>query len=735
MHPGEVLDAPHRNHGVTAAIDEQQPPVRRVERSFCRICPGFCGVLVHVESDRIVAVQGDKRHAMTGGYICSKGVHAARLHHGAPRLLSPLRRTASGGFEPIGIEQVLDEIAERLRAIRDRDGADAIAMYRGTANGLNGTATPASLAFLQAIGSASNYSSMTVDQSAKWVAAGRLGAWEAGRQHMDHSDVMLLFGTNPLVSLLGGLNNVAPMNPLKRFKDAKARGMKLIVVDPRRTETARDADVFLQPLPGEDPTLAAGMLRMVLAEGWQDQAFCDRHATGVEALRAAVEPFTVEYVAQRARVPAATLREATALFARDSRRGAAASGTGPNMAPRSNLAEHLIECLNVICGRYARAGDPIANPGAMSPPMPVRAQVIAPSRSWEHGPRSRIRDTGTLYGERMSGLLADEILMPGPGQVRALLSAGGNPASALPDQDKVVRALASLELLVAVEPFMSTTARLAHYILPTKLLYERADIPPTGFYERSLYDRPFAQYSAELLRVPAGSEVVDDWYVYWSLARRLGVGLTINQEPLDMTAVPRTDDLIAIILRGARVTLDEMRASPGGILRSDIVEQVQAAAPEATARFDVMPDDVADEMAEIAAQPPMWAGEYTHRLTVRRVREVINTTGHALVADRHPYNAAYLNPEDMRRWGLCDGDEVEISAAHATIRAIVTADPSVRDGVISMSHGWGGLPQDSCDPRKGVCTNRLVSTEHMVEAINAMPALSAIPVMLRPFRP
>src|SRR5262249_23287475 len=149
----------------------------------------------------------------------------------------------------------------------ERDGADAIALFRGTANGLNSTASLISLALLSAIGSTQNYSSMTIDQSAKWVTQGRLGAWSAGRQPMDQSDVLMIFGTNPLVSLLGGLNNFVPLNPVRRIKDAKARGMKLIVIDPRRTETARYADVSLQPYPGEDPALAAGMLRMVLSEG------------------------------------------------------------------------------------------------------------------------------------------------------------------------------------------------------------------------------------------------------------------------------------------------------------------------------------------------------------------------------------------------------------------------------------------------------------------------------------
>src|SRR5690606_24197652 len=190
-------------------------------------------------------------------------------------------------------------------------------------------------------------------------------------------------GTKAMVAMLGGLNSFVPINPAKRIKEAKAHGLRLVVIDPRYTETARHADIFLQPYPGEDPTIAAGMLRLVLANGWFDAEFCDQYVHGLDALRNAVEPFTPEYVSRRAGVPEDLFISATELFARQSRSGAAASGTGPNMAPRSNLADHLIECLNVVCGRYPRAGDPIANPGVMSPPAPFRAEVIAPTRPWE----------------------------------------------------------------------------------------------------------------------------------------------------------------------------------------------------------------------------------------------------------------------------------------------------------------------------------------------------------------
>ena len=343
---------------------------------------------------------------------------------------------------------------------------------------------------------------MTIDQSAKWVTDGRLGRWAAGRPVFEEADVWLLCGTNPLVSLQGAMLGMPCHDPVKRLKAARERGMKLIVIDPVETQTAKLADLFLQPIPGEDPALFAAIIRHVLEQGWQDHAFCARYVNGVDALRAAVAPFTLDYAAERCGVPAEKIRRAAELFANQSRTGMASGGTGPDMAPDSNLAEHLIEVLNVICGRFPKAGERVGNPGVLHAARERRAEVIPPRRSWRHGARSRIGEYGTLYGQMMSATLADEILLEGEGQIRALICAGANPAGALPDQKKAVRALRSLELLVTAEPQMNHTARLAHYVFAPKLALERPD--HTYFLESiALNSESFAQYTPAVLQPPA----------------------------------------------------------------------------------------------------------------------------------------------------------------------------------------------------------------------------------------
>src|SRR5262249_40509268 len=427
----------------------------------------------------------------------------------------------------------------------ERDGPDSIGLYVGNGGIYNAAAYAMHYSFMAALGSPQHYTTVTIDQSAKLVSFERMGGWAAGVQGIEAADVFMVFGCNPLVSH-NGLNFLVA-DPTKRLKEAKARGLKLIVIDPRNTETARHADRFLQPIPGQDAAIAAGVIRLILEEGWEDRDFCERHvgAHALAVLRRSVDPFTPELVTRRAGLKTGQLRAAADMFARDGRRGSVIASTGLDMAPSSNVAQHLVDCINVICGRFRRAGDP-SLVDMLSPDLPVYAEVIPAQRSWLHLPPSRIRGVGGFFRERMTGTLPEEILTPGKGQIRCLLIDGGNPAITVPDQRRMVEAMRSLELAVAIEPYMTVTARLSDYILPPKMQYERPDLPLSiaGF---ALVTENWLQYTDALIRVPPGSELVDDWYGFWSLAKRLGFPIIYNEKvELNMETPPSTEELLAI---------------------------------------------------------------------------------------------------------------------------------------------------------------------------------------------
>jgi len=699
--------------------------VMRTARSFCRICNAHCGMVLTIDEDEsIVSIRGDKDQPLGHGYACFKGLQAEEAHHGPARLLRPLKRQADGGFAEISLERALDEIAAKVAELIGEGGADSIALFNGNGGTPNSTGYPMTHAFLQAIGSASLYSTLSIDQSAKVVAAERMGVWAAGLQDMSQSDVLLLLGTNPLVS-----HSTVPVmgpDPVRRLKAAKADGLKLIVIDPRRTETAYFADLFAQPLPGEDPAILSGLIRIILDEGWHDAPFCARYVGAAEmaALRRAVEPFEPDTVEARAGLAAGQLREIAEMFARDNRRGAAYAATGPCMAPFSNLTQHLVETINVICGRLRRPGDR-AIVDLTAPEGPVTAEVVPAFRSWQAVPASRIRGVGRLGGERLTGTLAEEIMTPGPGQVRALFVNGANPAATIPDRKRIDEALDALDLLVAVEPYMTATARKAHYILPPRMQYERADLPLL-IPNYPLQPDNWLQFTPPVLAPSAGSELTEDWYVYWSIARRLGRQIVFAGEALDMTRTPSAEQLCALRMKGARVDFAEVRDSPSG--RIFVNEAWRVREPEAPggATFSLMPEDVAEELAAYGATTPR-SDDFPFLLTSRRVRDIFNTNGRQLdaVRRRNPVNPVFVNSADLARLGLAAGDGVTIRSEYGAIQAVAQADDTMRPGVAAMSHSWGGLPGPGEQS-----VNMLVDSRRHVEAVNAMPRMSAIPVRL-----
>jgi anaerobic selenocysteine-containing dehydrogenase len=706
--------------------------------SFCRICSGGCGTRLAIgPDDRIASIRGDRDNPLTRGYACFKGLQAHEAHNHPDRSLHAMKRCPDGTLARIAAEDALDEVGEKLARIIDAHGPDAVGAFCGNGSMPNATAYPMVRSFVSSIGSSQYYSTLTIDQSAKMVSFGRLGGWAGGQWEIDEMDVLLMFGANPLVSHAAA--GLLAYDPVRELKRAKERGLTLITVDPRLTETGHFADLAVQPLPGQDAAICAGMIRMILAEGWEDAPFCRKHvgAERMSALHAAVAPFTPDVVEQSAGLERGQLRKLTGLFARDRRKGIAYASTGPNMSAFSNLAQHMIELLNVVCGRFPRAGEKVRRSSVQVPAQPSVEQVIPASRPWDAKGPGRIRGVKDLFGEKLSATLADEILTPGEVQLKALIVAGGNPATSLPDQRKAARALGALDLLVTIDPWMSATAQLADYIFAPTMQYEQIglslDIPGMNFWPGS-----WAQYTPRMVPAPAGSDLVDDWYVFWALARRLGKPVEYaGQGPLPMDRVPSAEEVLAHRMQAAQVPLSEIQAYPHGRDFAGDLGTIQPAADGSTPQFDVMPDDLAAELAQFwatmeapVAAPDDGAG---HRflMVTRRLRDVFNSTGITLpvVRKRTPYNPAWFNGADMAMLGIAEGDPVRLRTSFAELTFLAARDDNLRRGCVQTSHGWGDAPDNgSPDPRNGVCVNLLIDDDRHFEAINAMPHFTGVPV-------
>ncbi len=703
-----------------------------VAKSFCRLCHAFCGIQVELREGRVVSVRGDRSNPMSEGFTCLKGRCLPEQHEHAERLRESQKRNEAGELAPIAFDQAADEVASALGEIMRRHGPRSVALYGGSAAYQNAAGLPVARAFMAGLGSPSFYSSLTIDQPSKLVAPQHHGSFMSGTHSFESSDVWMAVGSNSLVSMYGGVSRFPSFNPTKRVREARARGLDLIVVDPRKSELARMADLHLQPRPGEDPTLLAGMLHVLLSEELHDVDFCARYVNGLEALRTSVADFDPDYVATRTGVAADQVVEAARRFARGPR-GCVSSGTGPSMAPRPNTSEHLVMDLNTVCGRYNREGDEILNPGTLMPAQQPVMKALPPFAGYHMGERPRIRGLGTIAGEMPTAALADEILTPGEGQVKALIVFGGNPLVAFPDQRKTLRALRELELLVVVDPSPRSTARLAHYVIAPTLCLERADL--TTLMD-SWYPQAYAMYTPAVSDPPPG--VVEDWVLLFELARRLGTKIQLPGGPLDMSRRPTTEEILENLTHYARVPLDEIRKHESGALfASESPVRVEAGDCEAGARLEVAPESLVAELRQVRAEPVVEGAGYrpgerfSHRLISRRLREVCNSTGQDFptLRARRPFNPAFMNPEDLAELGVTSGELVEIESSHGRIVAVAEAADDVLSGTISIAHSWGDLPELDVSPReRGSCTSLLIDNASEYDPISGIPRMSAIPV-------
>lgn len=727
-----------------------------VHPTICRVCAAHCGILVEVEGGRVVDVSGDRDNPLYRGYICPKGRALPEMHNHAGRLLHSMKRADGGSHAPVPHEQALDEIAERLRVLLDRYGPRSIALYAGTYAFMYPIATPMAMSWMNAIGSPMRFAPATIDKPGKGIAMALHGRWAAGPQTFADADTWMIVGANPPVSRSIG---APPNNGSGQLHHAVRRGMKLIVIDPRRTEAARLAAVHLQGRPGQDPVIIAGMLRVILHEDLADRQFIEHNTRGLAQLARSVEPFTPEIVQQQADVPAGLLIQAARIFAAGPR-GFAVAGTGPNMAPRGTLSEYLLLCLNTVCGRWLRAGERVPNPGVLTPAFLPRAQAMAPAPGWGFGERLRVRGLTATAAGLPTAALPDEILLEGEGQVRALICIGGNPALAWPDQLKTVSALRQLDLLVSIDTEMSATARLSHYVIAPKLSLEQpghtlAIETLSGYAYGMGYEVPYAQYAAQLVAPPPGADVIEDWEFFHGLARRMGLPLSLDSAvpwiagggaappvALDMDRRPTTEELLDILVRGSRVPLERVKSHPHGHVFDDEPVTVLPADPASTARLELSDPVMLAELEEVACEVQHASPEPAWRLVPRRLPDVYNSFGrsHERLVRHFAYNPAFMHPDDLEKLEVTAGDLIEIRSDHGAILGIAEADATLRRGLVSMTHAFGDLPGTGGEGeaeqvhRAGSNIGRLIPTDRNHDPHCGIPWMSALPVSVIPVR-
>jgi anaerobic selenocysteine-containing dehydrogenase len=705
------------------------------KKSFCRFCHAFCGIEVDVEDNRVLAVRGDPDNAVSRGYTCLKGrAEVERIYH-PDRLLSSKKRV-NGGRVDIPTEQALDEIAGKLQAIVAEHGPRSVATFLGCGAHRTSASGPWFVRkWFEALGSPSLYTTFTIDCPSTLVAADRLFGAPVPVTLFDiaNADVAMFVGTNPVVS---HVMSMPQSNPFKRLKDAQKRGMRLIVIDPRRCDVARRADIHLQVKPGEDATLLAGMIKIIIEQNLYDREYVESFVSGMKELHEAVKDFELAYVSRRTQVPADRIEQAAQTLAQ-AKSGAAQTGSGVHMGRHQNLTTQLVMILNALCGRYDRRGGMARNEGPLAQRIPENMGPI--NKPLYSGQVSRVRGikgtTGGLgyYREMPSNTLTDEILTPGEGKIRALIVVGGNPALVFPDEEGTLRALKDLDLLVVNDLFLSATAQFADYVLAVKHPFERADVPRLMDWG---YPFAFGQYTPPLVQAPAGT--LEDWEVFCGLAQRMGLRLRIAGISEDRK--PTADEILDGLFSHARIPIDEMRKYPGGNVWGEEEAIAGRVIPNMIGHEDlrmaVGHPEVVTELREVRAEPVLDTGGYeagencAFRMITYRMREVYCSQGQNLPSLRakRPFNPVLMNPEAMQSLGVKDGDKVVIDSGYGNVEAIVEGTEDVAADVIALAFGWGDPSDDRDVHEKGSNVQRLIPDDYRYDPVTGLALQTAIPV-------
>jgi anaerobic selenocysteine-containing dehydrogenase len=716
----------------TTSSTEERP-------SFCRVCNHYCPIMVTVADGRVVRVAGDRSNDVWAGYTCVKGRALPAMLSSPRRLLHSLKRV-DGELVPIESERAMDEIAEQLQRLLDRYGPRSVAHYLGTFITANVATLPLIDSFMEAIGSPMYFTPIPIDKPGKQIAQAMHGTWMAPGQGFSDPKVALLIGVNPFVSYMGFPYG----HPGKWLADAQSRGLRLIVVDPRVTDVAKRADLHLWPRPGHDVAILAAMLRVILDEGLEDRRFLTENASGLDTLGRAVHPFAPVEVARRAGIDVDDLVRAARMFATE--RGYAFSGTGPSMTGFGSLVEYLALCLETVSGHWLRAGDVVGNARTVMPPLRPIAQAAPPTPAYGFGEQMRVRGLGNSAAGMPTAALPDEILLDGEGQVRALISCAGNPVAAFPDQLKTIEAMKKLELLVQIDPWLSATARLAHYVIAPTMSLETPGV--TSMYD---YGAPLGcgvgpavstgQYTPALVEPPAGSDVIDEYAFYFGLARRMGLPLSvggqmftaIEAQPLEMDApMPTPDQMLELLCRGSRIPLDVVKEHPHGAQFADPPVVVAERTPGWEGRLQLADGDMMRDLAMFESSWPDDAHVSGLRLICRRLTHVRNSSCNDPATNHgRGYNPAFVHPDDLDALGLVPGDVVRIASDRAAIVGIVQADDTLLRGVVSMAHAYGDGPDRDAEFREiGSSTSRLLFDDVGVERYTGQPRMSNVPVTI-----
>lgn len=692
----------------------------------CNLCEAICGLEITLDNGVISSIKGDKNDPLSQGHICPKAIALIDIQQDPDRLRAPVRRNGDS-WETISWDEALDLVAERLAALHTAHGADAIAIYLGNPNVHNiGSLTHAGN-FFGLIKTKNRYSATSVDQLPHQLAALQLYGHQFNIPipDIDRTDYILMLGNNPMAS--NGSIMTVPNFP-KRLKALQQRGGKLVVVDPRRSETADVADSHHFIKPGSDILLLLSLLQHIFAQ--QLESALPDYVQGLEDVKAAVLPFTPDAVATHCAIPAATIRQIAEDFA--AAPSAVCHGRmGCSVQTFGGLCQWAIQVLNTVTGNLDQPG------GAMftQPAVDMINPPFGKPGNFDRW-RSRVSQLPEFSGELPAVCMSEEMATAGDGQIRALITAAGNPVLSTPDGRALEAQLTQLDFMVSIDPWINESTCHADVILP-----------PTSPLEHDHYDLIFhsfavrntTRYSPAVQPKPEGA--MHDWEIYNALSERLAAKLGVAPR-----STPAPHELIDFALQTGpysqsaghelALSLEKLKASPSGIdlgpLQRCLPERLQTADKTLALNNSLYLADIPRAQALLKTND-----DSTLVLIGRRHVRSNNSwmhNSHRLVKGK-PRHQLLMHPDDMQQRQLLDGQLVSIQSRVGKLQTEVQTSDEVMPGVVSLPHGWGhhrpGVQQSIASTLRGESCNDLTDPQR-IDPLSGNAAVNGVPVQVSP---
>lgn len=691
----------------------------------CHLCEAICGLTLEITEEvdstpRISSIKGDPQDLFSRGHICPKAVALQDIQNDPDRLRHPVRRVGNE-WQPIEWDEAFALVAERLASIQQRHGNNAVATYQGNPSVHNYGLMTHSNYFLGQLKTRNRFSATSVDQLPQHLTSYLM--YGHGLllpiPDIDHTDFMLILGGNPLASN-GSIMTVPDVE--KRLKAIQARGGKVVVVDPRRSETAAMADQHLFVRPGGDVALLFGLLNSIFEEGQTRDSHLQ--VDGLAEVRQAISRFTAEAMSPLCAIPAPQIRQLARDFA-SADRAVCYGRMGVSTQAFGTLCHWLLQLLNLVTGNLDRVGGALCT-------SPAVDLVAATSGGHFNAWQSRVSGLPEYGGELPVSALAEEMLTEGEGQVRALITVAGNPVLSTPNGRQLEQALDGLEFMVSIDLYINETTRYADLILPS-----------TSALENDHYDTTFnlfavrnvSRFNRAILPKPEGA--LHDWEIFVGLAKAFAARTERSLKPtvapaqmIDMglragpygDASPSKLSLATLAEHPHGIDLGPLRPNLAGRLKTEN-RRIQAAPAVIMAdleRFAALKAPREDELLLIGRRHVRSNNSWMHNY-------------HRLVKGK-PRHQLLMHPQDLARRGLHDGQRVRISSRVGAVEVEVLASVEMMPGVVSLPHGWGhGRPgvQMSIATGQPGCSANDLTDERQLDALSGNAALNGVPVTVQ----